>query len=199
MIDDEERALFRAEMVSVKPLTPSGKQLVSLKKVAHQKLIATMKPTPPAFISTQRTEDRKKTIVYQQNFLTQSDMGVEWLSADQVLSYGSSGISAQHLKQLRLGKLAINAVLDLHGDTVDSACERLFKFMQRAQARHCRVVKIIHGKGLHAKDGTARLKSHVAKWLQQFDCVLAFHSAPTTLGGRGAVLVMLRRDGLRQD
>ncbi len=192
MIDDEELALFRAEMASVKPLTPSGKQLVALKKVTPQKLIATVKPTLSSFIRVQRTAE-------QQNFLTQSDMGVEWLSADQVLSYGSSGISAQHLKQLRLGKLAINAVLDLHGDTVDSACERLFKFVQRAQARHCRVVKIIHGKGLHAKDGTARLKSHVAKWLQQFDCVLAFHSAPTSLGGRGAVLVMLRRDGLRHD
>ena len=192
MIDDEERALFRAEMASVKPLIPSGKRHLVLTKSSAKSSAKNYVPekTP----SSSHAAVQKKPEWVQPNFLTANDMGVEWLSSEQVLSYCSSGISAQLFKQLRSGKLTIDAVLDLHGDTVDSACERLFKFMQRAQARHCRLVKIIHGKGLHAVDGTARLKSHVAKWLQQFDCVLAFHSAPASLGGRGAVLVMLRRE-----
>jgi hypothetical protein len=177
MIDDEDRALFRAEMASVRPLRSSGKRALSAQKpeVARAAAPKVLAPKP-------------------QNFLTTDDMGVEWLDADQVLSYCGNGLSAQQFKQLRLGKFSINAILDLHGDTVEGAAERLFKFMQRAQARHCRVIKIIHGKGLHASDGTAKLKSHVAKWLHRFDKVLAFHSAPPNLGGRGAVLVMLRRD-----
>jgi DNA-nicking Smr family endonuclease len=192
MIDDEERALFRAEMASVKPLTPSGKRHRVLKKSSANKRVPASVPiSTPARMPKQSAST---LALRQQNFLTRDDMGVEWMSSEQVLTYCSSGISAQLFKQLRLGKLTIEAVLDLHGDTVDSACERLFQFMQRAQSRHCRLVKIIHGKGLHAVDGTARLKSHVAKWLQQFDCVLAFHSAPASLGGRGAVLVMLRRE-----
>jgi DNA-nicking Smr family endonuclease len=192
MIDDEECALFRAEMASVKPLTPSGKRHLVLTKSSAKKPVRVKTPASSSARMPKKTA--LKLASMQQNFLTTNDMGVEWLSGEQVLAYCSSGISAQLFKQLRLGKLTIEAVLDLHGDTVESACERLFKFMQRAQARHCRLVKIIHGKGLHAVDGTARLKSHVAKWLQQFDCVLAFHSAPASLGGRGAVLVMLRRE-----
>lgn len=197
MIDDEERMLFQTEMASVKPLMPSGKQHLTFKKAGSRRVNALKgglkTSTASSAVMASKSASSQSGGTEQHNYLTANDMGVEWLSAEQVLSFCSSGLSAQNFKQLRLGKLTIDAVLDLHGETVESACEHFFHFMQRAQQRHCRLVKIIHGKGLHAADGTARLKSHVAKWLQQLHGVLAFHSAPANLGGRGAVLVMLRR------
>ena len=51
-------------------------------------------------------------------------------------------------------------------------------------------MRIIHGKG---GDGVPVLKNLVDRTLRQRGEVLAFHSAPPSQGGTGAVLVLLAR------
>ena len=49
-----------------------------------------------------------------------------------------------------------------------------------------------HGKGEHS-ERPALLKSYVLFWLEQFEQVLAFHSAPANRGGAGVTLALLRK------
>lgn len=201
MITEEDRELFRAEMQGVMPLSVSEKKQAAV-RAARQDSATVQKISTP-FACTKLSVESQITSVRSQiklklNPFTPSDLGVVWLNAEDVLCFQGSGLSAQDFKRLRLGHMPIQDVLDLHGDTVEVAGDRLFKFMRRACNRHYRTVKIIHGKGLHAVDGTAKLKSYVAYWLPRFDAVMAYHSAPFSLGGHGAVLVLLHRE-LRRD
>ncbi|TQV07217.1 SMR domain protein, partial [Xanthomonas perforans] len=54
-------------------------------------------------------------------------------------------------------------------------------------------VRIIHGKGLQSDTGAPVLKNLMDRLLRQRNDVLAFHSAPPTQGGTGALLVLLAR------
>jgi DNA-nicking Smr family endonuclease len=51
---------------------------------------------------------------------------------------------------------------------------------------------ITHGKGIHSPV-PARLKSYVFHWLEEFDLVLAYHTARPEHGGAGATYVMVRK------
>jgi DNA-nicking Smr family endonuclease len=54
-------------------------------------------------------------------------------------------------------------------------------------------VRVIHGKGLHSKAAAPVLGSIVEQDLRRRSEVLAYASAPPTMGGTGAVLVLLSR------
>ncbi|WP_425477971.1 Smr/MutS family protein [Xanthomonas cucurbitae] len=54
-------------------------------------------------------------------------------------------------------------------------------------------VRIIHGKGLQSDNGAPVLENLMDRLLRQRNDVLAFHSAPPTQGGTGALLVLLAR------
>ncbi|MCA9600824.1 MAG: Smr/MutS family protein [Myxococcales bacterium] len=99
------------------------------------------------------------------------------------------------LKQLR-GRVTPEATLDLHGKTRDEVDAVLVGFVRDAHRRGARVVRIIHGKGLHSESGAGVLGEHVVDLLRggaPSAHVLAFRSAPVDLGGRGAVLALLEK------
>jgi DNA-nicking Smr family endonuclease len=104
------------------------------------------------------------------------------LSSEQVISFFRPGIQHRIFK-----KIAISAVLDLHGETVESARVVLTQFLHYCTQKHYRYVRIIHGKGHHAV-----LKNQIYHWLPQFPAVLAFESAAIRDGGTGAVNVLLK-------
>lgn len=88
------------------------------------------------------------------------------------------------------------ATLDLHRMTRAAAHRRLQAFIAAEVGRTDKTVLVIVGKGRHSPGGEGTLRSEIGSWLSAGPCasrVLAFKQAPPTLGGSGAVLVLLRR------
>jgi DNA-nicking Smr family endonuclease len=147
----------------------------------------------PATIPRQRIEDER-------NALEMSKYGVEpaphtWdigqeLEAEQ--TFLRRGLGTDILVKLRRGHWVVQAVVDLHGMTVDEAHDVLADFLLNARNRGLRCVRIIHGKGLTSPNREPVLKGKVRRWLSQWDDVLAYCEAPRHAGGSGAVIVLLR-------
>jgi len=107
-------------------------------------------------------------------------------------------VSAHILKQLRHGHYRVDFELDLHGLTVLQAEQQLAAFLAEALLHNCRVLRIVHGKGLRSGNRGPVLKRLVNDYLRRVSAVLAFASAREVDGGVGASLVLLaaRKRGL---
>lgn len=118
------------------------------------------------------------------------------LEAGDVLSYRRAALPPGSFRRLRRGEIAVQDELDLHGADARSAEGMLRAFLAEARDHGAGCVRIIHGKGSHPTGSIASrdapvLKNMVDRLLRQRADVLAFHSAPPTQGGTGAVLVLL--------
>jgi len=114
------------------------------------------------------------------------------IETGEELLYSRPGLQHSVMRKLRRGQYTIEAQLDLHGNTVPEARERVSAFLRDMQAQDKRCVRIIHGKGKSSEGRLPVLKGKVNAWLQQWDQVLAFCSARPNDGGTGAVYVLLR-------
>jgi len=106
----------------------------------------------------------------------------------------ADGVSAERMRQLGAGRPAIDMEIDLHGMTQEKTYAALAKGMEQALAQGCRVLCVIHGRGLHSKGGRSLLREAVYRWLQEgayAGWVLA--AMPRPGSGGGAVLILLRR------
>lgn len=110
-----------------------------------------------------------------------------------VLDFKRPGVQHGVYKNLRLGKYAIDAQLDLHRLTVDQARDALSEFIRDCLQHNIRCALINHGKGQNRQPQPALLKSCVANWLPQLESVMAFHSAQRQHGGVGATYVLLKK------
>lgn len=117
---------------------------------------------------------------------------VDMVDPLDVLCFQRPGVQHGVFKNLRLGKYVIDARLDLHRLTVESARQNVYQFIGDCVATDVRCALITHGKGL-GRETPALLKSCVAHWLPQFEEVLAFHTAQKQHGGYGATYVLLRK------
>lgn len=85
--------------------------------------------------------------------------------------------------------------LDLHGLRADDAEAATVKFVRSRYRRGARILRIVHGKGLHSAGGVSVLRDAVVSALTERGAaplVLAFATAHTRLGGAGAMIVALR-------
>jgi len=100
----------------------------------------------------------------------------------------------QRLKKIRL-KRRTDARLDLHGMTRKDAIPRLHTFIKEHFLEGSRVVEIVTGKGLRSPGGRSVLRPAVEEWLLRKGTryVDSFAPAPRQAGGRGALIVILRR------
>jgi DNA-nicking Smr family endonuclease len=110
--------------------------------------------------------------------------------SDSLLSYHRPGISHKMLRKLRKGQYNIDAILDLHGMSVEEAEKAVSHFMQQCMLKGCRVVLIIHGKG-HTQQMPV-LKNKLNHWLRDVRAILAFCSASVAHGSGGALYVLLK-------
>ena len=173
-ISDDDAALFRDSVGDIKPLDSDT--------VKHE----SKRPGP---YPRQRQRDDEQVKI---------DMMSDHLDIDEVetgdeLLFVRKGLQHKTVKRLRRGEFAIDAELDLHGQTVDEARQLLANFIPACQAAGKRCVRIIHGKGHGSFQKKPVLKNKVNMWLQQRDDVLAFCSARPNDGGTGAVYVLLKR------
>jgi DNA-nicking Smr family endonuclease len=97
-------------------------------------------------------------------------------------------------QKLARGHDAIDARIDLHGQTQVQAHRALRKFLINAQAAGNRYVLIITGKGRDQEQGI--LRRQVPLWLEApdlRDLVVGFDTARQSHGGAGALYVRVRR------
>lgn len=111
------------------------------------------------------------------------------------------------VRQVSSGKVSIDARLDLHGMRQRDARTELHAFLRAAQARGCKTVLIITGKGdtsvgrdhlagALGKPQRGVLRHSVPQWLGEPELrpvVLSYTSAGTRHGGDGALYVQLRK------
>jgi DNA-nicking Smr family endonuclease len=120
-------------------------------------------------------------------------MAADALEAGDALHHRREGVPPRTFQRLRRGQFAVQDELDLHHASAAAAEAMLREFIASARRDGLGVVRVIHGKGLHADSNAPVLKNLVDRVLRQRADVLAFHSAPAAQGGTGAVLVLLAR------
>jgi len=180
--DDDDAELFRAAIGPVRRLRDTAPPP------------AAPKPRPRA-----RMAERDEAQAREQ-FRHALDESL--LDAGDALSYRRDEVSPRLLQKLKRGEISIQEELDLHGADTREAEQLLRAFLHDARQHGVGCVRVIHGKGLHgaasiASSGMPVLKNLVDRMLRQRADVLAFHSAPPTQGGTGAVLVLLAPRRLR--
>ncbi len=172
--DPDDAALFRAAVAGTRPV--KGRRLA-------------LRQAPPAPRARFRRQDEAQ--VLRESLLTSPEqLGIE---SGEELSFRRPGISARSFADLRRGRYAVKAEIDLHGMTSDQAHQELRQFLAEALRDRLQCVRVIHGKGLRSGQRGPVLKLNVNRWLRQWDDVLAFVSAPARDGGTGALYVLLRR------
>lgn len=131
------------------------------------------------------------------NFLTTGF--VEFVHPQEVLSFKRGGIQNGVFLRLQQGGYRIEATLDLHLMSLEEAREQVYAFIHDCVRYEVRTALINHGKGARSKENQAMIKSYVARWLPQFQEIMAFHSAQGFHGGTGAVYVLLRKSETAKD
>ncbi len=102
------------------------------------------------------------------------------------------GLQESVLRELRKNKRKPDAVLDLHGASLEKAYGLLLDFIRDNYTRQKRFLHIITGKGR----GEPTIASSFAGWIsiQPFsDYISSYQKSPANLGGEGAWLVYLRK------
>ncbi len=124
-------------------------------------------------------------------------------------SFQFTGLDRRQQQRLLRGRVDIDARIDLHGETVESARMKLWQFLSNSAAQGCRTVLVItgkgtsqftrhtlHGRGYHESDSrNGRLRSALPDWLHEPEfrtLVSGFQPAHPKHGGGGAVYVKLR-------
>ena len=108
-------------------------------------------------------------------------------------SRGIGGTRRSLVRRVRQGELLPERTLDLHGFSRDGARQALKSFVATGRREGLRLLLVVTGRGLHSKEGPV-LRDQVPSWLRM-DCADDVHDlakAPTSLGGEGALLVVLR-------
>jgi DNA-nicking Smr family endonuclease len=113
------------------------------------------------------------------------------IGGEETVSYVKSGISEKQMSIMKHGNIDRVSEIDLHGYTVEEACEALPDFIYHHQSE--RYVRIIHGKGYRSHNHKSILKTQVVNFLRQHPQVLAFHSCPQKDGGTGATYALLKQ------
>jgi DNA-nicking Smr family endonuclease len=169
--DQDDATLFRDAIGRVREMQPVPEPIA---------------PPRPAPHPRQRDADEREAL----RQMREAPFRIE---AGDVLQYRRPEVAPKVLKRLRQGLYAVQDEIDLHGMTALQAEQVLRLFLQqaRSRARHC--VRVVHGKGLRSQGTGPVLKQQVERLLTQRRDVLAFASAPSAMGGSGAVLVLLAR------
>lgn len=174
-MSDEDKAIFRDHMRSVKPLNEKNKKV----------RIDTPKPAiPPKRIHAPIPQEKKEYYL--------SDVIKDTVLSHTLLSYAQSGLPNQRFKALKNGQIPWKGRLDLHGLKSENARDALCQYIENQAEQGKRCLLIIHGKGGY-EGAPPIIKNLVNRWLPQLDDVLAFHSALPKDGGTGAVYVLLKR------
>jgi DNA-nicking Smr family endonuclease len=115
-----------------------------------------------------------------------------WMEVGEELSFLQDGYPPKLLRQLKRGQYSIQDDIDLHQMNAAAAQASIVLFLAAARRAGIRCVRIIHGKGLRSRAAGPVLKGLTDRTLRRRDDVIAFASARPSMGGTGAVVVLLK-------
>ncbi len=176
---DDDNDLFQREMSGVAPLKPDDRIPAAARR-------------SPSLAQRLRRASAIARPGQDPNPLTVPEQ-VPQAGPHDIVGLKKNGVQEGVYRKLRLGKYEVQARLDLHRVRLLDARDQVYLFVREAQEHGLRTVLISHGKGWHS-ERPGLLKSYVLHWLEEFDQVLAFHSAPPNQGGTGVTLVLLRKN-----
>jgi DNA-nicking Smr family endonuclease len=174
--------LFADEMAGVKRLAEDPRGTANIAPA----------PKPPR---SRRAEDDAEAYA-QLADLVDGNGEFDITATDEHLEGIAPGIDKRLLRKLRRGDYAVQGHVDLHGLIADEARGEVERFLVAARADGKRCVLIVHGRGMHSKDGEPVLKRRLETWLSRGGLakhVLAFATARPSDGGAGALYILLRR------
>jgi len=145
-----------------------------------------LSPPPKKIRKTRKTELDDESVG-----LSETD-DLPMLGAEGYIVYKQHGISNKMLRKLRKGQYNVEATLDLHGMTINAAKIAVDHFLQQCLRDGIRIALIIHGKGRGNQQPV--LKNKLNQWLRGVNSILAFCSAATVHGSRGAMYIMLKKE-----
>jgi DNA-nicking Smr family endonuclease len=183
LITEEDRAVFAKFCKSVTPLK-STERITSRKKRSlpigqKQSICRHQNHTSRPFF---HFSERDIHLLHSIRPVTSND----------VLHYQMNRLHRNVQRQIKRGKINVEASLDLHHHTAHDALEYTHLFLQTCIKRKLKIILIIHGKGNLSQNGFPVIKSLLNEWLRTQPAVLAFHSAHHKDGGTGALYVLLK-------
>ena len=106
-------------------------------------------------------------------------------------SWFHHGMQLKLQRKIRMGKLPVDAILDLHGFSQREAVTALQTLLKDSIQTRARFLLIVHGKGYRSKK-QAVIRPMVHFWLSEQSAVLAYCPSLAKDGGSGASYVYLR-------
>lgn len=161
------------------------KAMPGIKPLVHKKIRLAKKPLRPPTI--------QHPIKESDSFEFTEKESLSEVKGDEFIAFKQASVSHKILRKLRKGQYNVEAVLDLHGMSVEKAKIAVNGFLRQSLQRGVRVALIIHGRGRHRP--VPVLKNKLNHWLRELNVVLAFCSAAFQEGSRGAIYVLLKRTG----
>jgi DNA-nicking Smr family endonuclease len=146
---------------------------------------------PPLEIQPQNDEQEALRVL--EEFLERGDLEI-----DQTPEYIEGAVQPRgrlYLQDLRSGRFAVQAWLDLHGMNQQEARFALDEFLLASVRASLSCVRVIHGRGRHSHKQQPILKDAIQRWLcsrRLSRYVVAYTSARLCDGGGGAVYILLR-------
>ena len=174
---DEDTRLFLEAMGEVRPLTDRP-------------------PAPEPTAPLPQRRDEEAEALQELSELVDGRAPFNLADTDDFIEGAIADLDPRVRRRLRQGRFSNQGYVDLHGLTQDEAKEELERFLLESHRRGHRCVLVVHGRGLHSKDGIPVLKERMKVWLTQGRLarrVLGFCTAQPHDGGAGALYVLLRR------
>jgi len=146
---------------------------------------------PPLEIQPQNDEEEALRVL--EEFLERGDLEI-----DQTPEYIEGAVQPRgrlYLQDLRSGRFAVQAWLDLHGMNQQEARFAVDEFLLASVRASLSCVRVIHGRGRHSHKQQPILKDAIQRWLcsrRLSRYVVAYTSARLCDGGGGAVYILLR-------
>jgi len=167
---------------------PDGKSYDTPRQVSHKKANA-----PSALTKANK-------VLHETHGKSSSDKAMHENMEKWLEKYGveDKDKTAQEKAQRKLersinwAKLPIDETLDLHGLTQDEAETALETFIVNAKRHGCRKVLIIHGKGIHSKDGEGVLGRLVQNFITRDKRCGASGHPKNADGATGATWVVIK-------
>lgn len=177
-----ESELFSQKVGPVFPIKPTGNRLIPQYHPKPYPVISHKMPHEGASLRSAILQASLSDLFSIENLV----------SRDDPLRFARNGVGNDVLAKLHRGHWAVRQQLDLHGLRIDQARDTLAEFIQLANKRRWRCVRVIHGKGFGSVNQIPVLKGKVRDWLVQIDSVVAFCQASEVDGGSGAIVVLLK-------
>ena len=165
--------LFQQAMDGVKPLK------------AH----ARMEPVKTRTVRAKPDHNQRNSM--QDLSTVQFHEDLQGVDTDDGKSHRKNGVQKRVIEKLKRGRFKTGDQLDLHQMTTETGLLALLEFIEDSQTRSFKCVRIIHGKGLHSKQGP-KLKLMTHQLLRNHPEILAFTACKPSDGGDVATDALLK-------